>query len=87
MTDRFASHQPGLTAPASDAFSVTPSDATDLSRTARAVYIGSAGSLSGVMVSGETVAFTGLQAGMVYPFRLRRIRATGTTAGGIVALL
>lgn len=87
MTDDFASYQPGLTSPAERAFAVTAADDTDLARIPRAIYVGGAGSLSGVMLSGETVSFTLLQAGMIYPLRLRRIHATGTTATGIVALL
>lgn len=86
MPDPFASHQPGLTSPAGHALAVTPSDATPLSQTCRALYIGSSGSLSAVMASGETVSFTGLQGGMIYPLRLSQVRATGTTAGGVVAL-
>lgn len=86
MSDTFASHQPGLTAPAAGAYAVTPSDSTPLAVVPRAVYVGSAGSLSAVMLSGETVSFAALQAGMIYPLRLRQVRATGTTAGGLVAL-
>lgn len=86
MPDQFAAHQPGLTSPATHAFAVTPSDVTPLPQTCRAIYIGSGGNLSVVMASGETVGFTAIQAGMIYPLRLSQVRATGTTAGGLVAL-
>lgn len=86
MPDPFAAHQPGLTSPAAHALAVTPSDALPLPQTCRAVYIGSSGNLAAVMASGESLGFTGLQGGMIYPLRLSQIRATGTTAGSIVAL-
>ncbi len=86
MPDHFASHQPGLTSPADHAYAVTPSDSASLAQTCRAIYVGSAGNLSAVMAGGETVSLSSLQAGMIYPLRLSQIRATGTTASGIVAL-
>lgn len=86
MPDQFATHQPGLTSPADHAFAVTPSDSAVLAQTCRALYVGSAGNLSVVTAAGETVSFTAVQAGMIYPLRLSQVRATGTTAGGLVAL-
>lgn len=86
MSDSFATHQPGLTSPAEAAFAVTPADGTDLPRATRAIYIGASGALRVTLLSGETVTFVGMQAGMVYPLRLRRVLATGTTAGGLVGL-
>ncbi len=86
MADDFASHQPGLTSPAEAAFAVTPADGSDLPRATRALYVGSAGALRVTMLSGETVTFAGMQAGMVYPLRVIRVLATETTAGGIVGL-
>lgn len=86
MPDPFASHQPGLTSPAEGGFAVTPSDTLDLLRTTRAVYVGTAGALRVTLLSGEVVTFSGVQAGVVYPLRLARVMATGTTAGGIVGL-
>jgi len=86
MADDFASHQPGLTSPAEAAFAVTPADGSDLPHVTRALYVGSAGALRVTMLSGGTVTFTGMQAGMVYPLRVIRVLASETTAGGIVGL-
>lgn len=72
--------------PAEYAVEVAPSDSTDLTRTCRALYIGVAGSVVVNMPDGGTVTFAGLQAGTVLPVRVRRVRATGTTATSIVAL-
>jgi hypothetical protein len=86
MPDDFAGQQPGLDSPAASAEAVVPSDAAPLAAPARALYVGSAGSLRVVMLAGQTVSFAGVQAGMVYPLRVTQVLATGTTAGGIVAL-
>ena len=86
MANHFASHQAGLTSPAQGGFVITPADGTPLAHTPRAIYVGTSGSLSAVMLSGEAVVFSILQAGMIYPLRLTEVRATGTTAGGLIAL-
>ncbi len=86
MLDRFANVQPSLSGPALTAFAVTPDDGADLAEASRAIYVGSAGNLSVKMLSGEVVTFAGLAAGALLPVRVSRIRATGTTAGNIIAL-
>jgi hypothetical protein len=72
--------------PARTALAVTPSDSADLTLIARALYVGGAGNLSVDTVGGDTVSFVGVQAGSFLPVRVRRVRATGTTATNIVAL-
>lgn len=52
----------------------------------RAIYVGTAGNISAELASGTQVTFTAVPAGMILPLRLRKIRATGTTAQNIVAL-
>jgi hypothetical protein len=86
MKDEFEDYATGLTAPARDASPITPDDANDLTAATRAVYVGVAGNLRVRMVSGQTVSFDAVQAGVVYPFRVARVLATGTTAAGIVGL-
>lgn len=87
MADKFQSNAAGLTSPAENAAAVTPNDSTDLTTATRGLYIGGAGDVVVDMVGGETsVPFTGLIAGNVYPLRVIRVRATGTTATDIVAL-
>lgn len=85
MADNFAENSPGLDSPAEHALVVTPNDLVDLAFTTRAIVIGAAGSLSVVMVGGETVNFPSVQPGIL-PLRVVRIRATGTSATGLVAL-
>jgi hypothetical protein len=87
MADNFDRHASGLDSPASGAAAVTPSNSTDLSTFSRGLYIGGAGNITVDMVGGQTgVLFSNLVAGSVYPLRVSRVYATGTTATGIVAL-
>ena len=86
MEDDFRRHEAGLTSPAERAESIAPSDTTDLPRATRALYVGESGDVALRMVSGASVTFTGMQGGMIYPLRVARVLATGTTAAGLVAL-
>jgi hypothetical protein len=86
MQDEFRRHEVGLTAPAERAEPIIPSDTTDLPRATRALYVGQSGDVVLRMTSGATVAFTGMQGGMIYPLRIARVLASGTTATGLVGL-
>jgi len=86
MADNFASRASGLGAPARGGFAVTASDSVDLPRETRAVYVGSSGDLSVVLVDGSTVILAGLLAGSLVPVRATRVKATGTTATLLVGL-
>ena len=63
-----------------------PSNTALLTQVSRAIYVGAAGDISAELASGTQVTFTAVPAGMILPLRLRKIRATGTTAQNIVAL-
>jgi len=86
VKDEFESYATSLTSPARDADPITPDDATDLSTATRGIYVGASGSLQVQMLSGQNVTFDNVQAGVVYPLRVARVLATGTTAAGLVAL-
>jgi hypothetical protein len=86
MKDEFRRHEAGLTSPAERAEAIVPSDAIDLPRATRALYVGQGGDVALRMVSGTTVTFTGMQGGMIYPLRVARVLASGTTAAGLVGL-
>jgi hypothetical protein len=73
-------------AAASDGALVTPSDSTVMFRHTRGLYIGSAGDLVVRMVAGTSLTFASLPAGALLPLRVDMVKATGTTAGNIVAL-
>ena len=69
---------------ASMAVTVTPSDSVDLASSTRSLYVGGSGDVNVDMPDGGTVLFVGVQG--VLPVRVRRVRATLTTATAIVAL-
>lgn len=85
--DAFKGHARGLTAPASDAFAVVPSDTQEFARTARALYVGGAGDVALRTVDGTDIVFRALAAGSVLPVGAVRVAATGTTAQNLVALV
>jgi hypothetical protein len=87
MADKFESYRSALDSPAENAAAVTPSDSTDLTTSARGLYIGGDGNVVVDMVgTGSTITFTGLTAGTILPVRVKRVRSTNTTATPIVAL-
>lgn len=74
-------------ASATGAITVTPSDTEDLAGGAtKGLYVGGSGNVVVVMANGDEVTFTGLSAGIVHPFSVKRVKATGTTATSIVVV-
>lgn len=72
--------------PARFAVAVTPNDNSDLPTVPRAIIVGADGVVVMVMSgNGQEVPITML-AGLPYPLAPTRIKATGTTATGIVAV-
>lgn len=72
--------------PGEDAGAVIPSDSVNLTRTARALYIGTGGNVVVITASGTAVTFANVQTGTVLPVRAARVNATNTTASNIVAI-
>ena len=73
------------TAPIQKAESITPNDSNDIEIT-RGLIVAAAGNIS-VVFAGDTSPVTiAVSANLVYPFSVQQIRATGTTATGIIAL-
>ena len=86
MSDPFASTAQSLSSPATDAVAITPDDTVPLATPSRALYIGEGGDLRVEMLSGNIVTLPALIGGAVYPFRVNKVLATGTTATGIISL-
>jgi hypothetical protein len=86
ILDIFEDHHNGLTGPICGGFDVTPSDAADLPQMTRGVMVASAGDLAVVLKSGDAVTLPALSPGVIYPHRIARVLATGTTATGINGL-
>ncbi len=87
MTDNFKRHTSSLESPASGAFSITPHDTNPLSEITRAIYIGGSGDIAVKMLAGQEVTFLSLPTGTVLPVRVEQIKATGTTATGLLGLI
>jgi hypothetical protein len=65
---------------------VTPSDSADLSFVTRALWVGGAGTITLIDLSGNTTLFSGILAGTWLWIRATRIKATGTSATLIVGM-
>ena len=83
MSDVYANLSSALTSPLIGAFVIAPSDDTDLAQTTRQLRItGNAGNVAVIWLSGvETVE--PVNAGDLLDWRIRRVKATGTTATGL----
>jgi hypothetical protein len=85
--DLFSNHLDALDAPARRTLAVVPSDTAPLPRLTRALYVGSGGS---VVVraadAAEDCIFANVPSGAILPLRISHVRATGTSAGSLVAL-
>ena len=85
MIDKFSSVTEGLNSPPSHLVSISPDDTTDIPVASRGVNVAGAGSLRVTTVGGDTETIH-VAAGIVFPLRVQRIWATGTTATGIVVM-
>lgn len=86
ITDKYASDPETLSTPASDIFTITPNDGADLPRVTKALNAATAG-LVRVTTDRGTEADVFLAAGVVFPLRVRRVWATGTSATGLRGLV
>lgn len=82
----FASQAPSIAGPATDALPVTPDDGADLARVAIALYVEIGGTVAIDTVGGQTRTIE-VADFSILPVGTRRVRATGTTASGIHALV
>ena len=86
MPEKFPNY-PQLDSPADDFFTITPSDSTDVTDITRAIFVTGAGDISCITRSGNTRTWAGVPASTLLPIRVSRVRATGTTATGIIGLV
>lgn len=88
MTDAFARQADSPEAPSSHPLAVVPSDSLPLVATPKALFVGTGGTIVLRTASGAAdVIFKNLASGQILPVRAQFIRATGTTAADIVALV
>jgi hypothetical protein len=83
---RYSGRADAISAPAQRGFAITPNDAADLAAETRGLWVGASGDLALVLASGDEVVLAGAVGGSVLPLRIRRIKATGTTATQLVGL-
>ncbi|MND21609.1 hypothetical protein D3C87_626180 [compost metagenome] len=74
------------TGPARNAIAVTPNDNTDLATVPRAICVAADGNVVLVMSGNGQEVTVAMVAGTLYPLVPTMIKATGTTATGIVAV-
>lgn len=86
MADIYAHTTPGLTSPAIDGSMIVPDDSGDLAHVTRAVYVGNGGQIAAQLASGSTITLAAVPSGTLLPLRVRRVMATGTSAGDLVGL-
>ena len=84
--DQQAQPVSNLIAPATGADELDPGDDEALHQITRSIYVGGAGDVAVEMVDGMTVVFEAVPAGTFLPIRVRRLRASQTTATAIVGL-
>ena len=87
MTNPFSGRAAPASGPATDIVAVTPDDSADLPRPAIALYVEAAGTVAIDTVAGDATRVVSVAANMLLPVAAVRVRATGTTASGIHALV
>lgn len=87
ILDQFNDVQPNLNGPVEGGFEITPNDTADLSQMTRAVMVQTGGDLAVTLKSGDQIRLPGLVPGALYPLRIARVWANGTTATGIKGLI
>jgi hypothetical protein len=82
----FAPDKKLSTGPADNLAAITPHDTTELEFWTRGIYVGGAGDIAVVSAAGDAITIVGCLAGVVYPFAVKIIKATGTTATDLIGL-
>lgn len=81
--DPYFTHTPNRLTPGNNAAAVTPSDTVDFTSYPKGIVVTAAGNLVVLPLKGADgtyITFTAAPVGLVVPFRVRRVQATGTTA-------
>ena len=85
ISDKYASTPDTLSTPATDVSEIVPDDGTDLPYLTKALNVATNGTVRITTEAGTTTDVF-VAAGVVFPLRVRRVWATGTTATGLRAL-
>ena len=87
IPDQYASFPPTLDGPAGAFCAITPSDSASLPKRPRAIFVGVGGDIVATGTDGVDVPFKNCYSGQVLDIRPVGIKATGTTAQSLVAML
>ena len=80
----FESFARGPNDPAVGGFAITPSDTLYLDHTARGLQCGTAGDVKVEGYNGDVFVIPNMAPGVLHPWLVRKVFATGTTAGNII---
>lgn len=83
--DKFEDHTIGLESPPTDIEEIVPDDGTDLASVTRALNVATSGTVRATSLDG-TVSSIFIAAGVLFPIRVKRVWATGTSATEIRGL-
>lgn len=83
---RYSGRADAISAPAQYGFAISPSDVADLAAETRGLWVGASGDLALVLASGDEVTIAGAVGGSLLPLRVRRVKASGTTAAQLVGI-
>lgn len=87
--NNFSSTDKNIVAPYNHAVTITPNDSADIAEVTRGLHVhaGTASTPVKVTLAGDTTAVTmNLQTGFIYPLRVSRVWATGTSATTVIGL-
>ncbi|MEM6440177.1 MAG: hypothetical protein AAF763_10865 [Pseudomonadota bacterium] len=87
MANPYSGRAVPIGGPATDIIPVAPNDAADLPTPALALYIETGGWIEVETVSGDAPRVIAVSDVSLLPVAVRRVRAAGTTASGIHALV
>lgn len=72
IKDRHTNKAQVINTPITGAFTITPSDTTDLPQVTLSIYVGQAGKLKATMMDGSIVTYPHLEIGR-HPLRIKRV--------------
>lgn len=87
MANPYSGRAVPIGGPATDIVPVTPDDAADLPHHALALYVETGGAVAIETISGDAPRIVAMADVSLLPVGVRRVRASGTTATGIHALV
>jgi len=90
MEDHYRNVFSGVGDPGTGAAAIAPNDDVDLSEAPKGLYVGEGGDIAMIGLAdppgASGIIWRNVPSGALLPFRPRRVLATGTTAGDLIAI-